>query len=156
VKPVLESTLDDETFHRTLEQLVELCMRECFTDKYLWKYERFQCALVGCSNSLKGKRFDSRYCSEQHKNADYARRRRKIIADLVPLDRSHDDTPRMQPLRRDRLVTYASINVTMPKRLKLRLYRQAHTLGVSQERLVNTILERELPAYQKWSRNAGR
>lgn len=137
--------LSDEVFSHLLGELVELCMRECYTPDELSKYSIGQCARRGCPNTLKGKRRGSKYCGRQCQHLAYNQRRfERTAAGAAMLAGETPDGNNAKSLIVDPLVTHVSVRVTIPKKLKLRLWRAAHAKRVTQERLIVQILEKHL------------
>lgn len=108
--------------------------------------DRYNCARLGCSNDLRNKRRGARYCSQECQHIAYQQRRflRTEAGAALIAGETHDGN-NVNKLKEDPLVTHVTMNIRLPRKLKLRLHRAASQAGVTQERFLNELLDEELP-----------
>jgi hypothetical protein len=102
------------------------------------------CQYPGCGEPIDQARpVGSMYCSNRHRSGAWRLKQKKATTVI---------TATLKPKRPDPLLTYDEFKFVMPRKLKLRLYREASRQGISKQRLLVKILEQNLPPYEKWKR----
>jgi hypothetical protein len=140
-----DTYLDDVVFTHLLSELVELCMRECFTADELSAYSIGRCARKGCENTLKGKRRGSKYCGRNCQHLAYTQRRwERSAAGAAMIAGETYDGNNARKLKVDPLVTHVTVSIRIPRKLKVALWNAAKDGRVTQERFICELLEREL------------